>query len=35
MPLPDLILDVIPKEKQPSGSPEETDMEFEEEDELS
>ena len=35
MPLPDLIPDVIPKEKQPSGPPGEMDMEFEEEDELS
>ena len=33
MPLPELIPDIIPKEKQPSGPPEEMDAEFEENDE--
>jgi len=32
MDLPDLLPDVIPKERKPSGSPEEPDIEFEEED---
>jgi len=32
MSLPDLIPDVIPKEKQPSGPSEEIDIEFEEDD---
>ncbi len=31
MSLPDLIPDVIPKERKPSGSPEEPNIEFEEE----
>jgi len=32
MGIPDLLPDVIPKERRPSGPPEESDIEFEEED---